>query len=132
MPIDKGELLDLARELAKKDKEVCQRAAASKAYYYILHYCLEYAGKRLPGLKHGYKSGGMHRTLVEQFISDYSSPNEKKRRLHKGVGYILAYLIKIRVRADYKLDEKFTKTDYLRVVDSIEKIKSKLEQASKL
>ena len=98
MSVTPRELLEAAGALGQRGSEVDLRNAASRAYYAAYHQCRRLAQdlrlRPAPG------SGGVHRRVIDALTGS------RDRKL-KSLGYMLEQCRKLRVSADYNIDEEF-------------------------
>lgn len=114
MAVDCNELLTFAKSLPKTD-EMHNRCAAGKSYYYAYHKCISVydPDNELTG------DLGIHERLI-QHLGLSGDRNEKS------ISYQLIQLRKLRVIADYKLEENFQERDRETAIIYAEKIVSRL------
>ena len=98
MAVTPRELLEAADALGQRGSEADLRNAASRAYYAAYHQCRWLAQdlrlRPAPG------SGGVHRRVIDTLTGS------QDRKL-KSLGYMLEQCRKLRVAADYDIDEEF-------------------------
>lgn len=100
MPIDPSCFLEQAERLLSSD-ETDNRTAVSRAYYAGYHACQSYYKTLVP---EDSAQSGMHRQFLDGLIN---SPN----KTDKSIGYRLQEIYKGRIKADYKLTQRFPSED---------------------
>ena len=98
MAVTPRELLEAAGALGQRGSEVDLRNAVSRAYYAAYHQCRRLAQD--PRLRPAPGSGGVHRWVIDALTGS------QDREL-KSLGYMLEQCRKLRVVADYDIDEVF-------------------------
>ncbi|MXW49882.1 MAG: hypothetical protein F4X81_10595 [Gammaproteobacteria bacterium] len=100
MAVTPERLLEAATSIAKGDQEVDWRNATSRAYYAAYHRCRLVAQEARFSLT---EAGSVHAALVETLTTPLSSAPLKS------MGYLLEQCRRRRVRADYRIDENFSR-----------------------
>ena len=95
MAVSDVEFYELVKNDFDSDSEMIRRNAASRSYYSIYHQTKQ------AGFEGVYSDVGMHRSLIDTMTRDV---------LTKRAGFILNSVYALRIIADYKLDEPFTKS----------------------
>ena len=113
------EFLQAATELLAKQpiKEVDCRNAASRAYYCAFHTCKQLL-KQYPSTESQY--GTEHQKIINEL-----KQHQDKR--FKSLGNMLERSRDQRVRADYKLEEKFTYRDAKIVIGAANKLLQEID-----
>ena len=93
-------LLEAANSIAKGDQEIDWRNATSRAYYAAYHRCRLAAQEARLSIA---EVGGMHAALVETLTAPLTSSSLKS------LGYLLEQCRRRRVKADYHIDEMFSR-----------------------
>jgi len=99
MGIAAGDFLSFAEKLLSEETEINYRNAASRSYYAAFHYCLPITEL----LDKPSQDGGIHATVCKKLSESFD------HKL-KSIGYMLQQCRSIRVRADYGLDEDFSRS----------------------
>ena len=100
MGIGADDFLSFAEKLLSEKTEINYRNAASRSYYAAFHYCLPITEL----LDKPAKDGGMHAIVCSKLTESFD------QKL-KSIGYILQQCRSIRVRADYELNQDFSRND---------------------
>lgn len=95
------------------DIEVERRNAVSRTYYSMYHYTIQ------AGYQGRYVDTGMHQSLIDELLNDKET---------KGAGWMLSAAKKLRVTADYRLNENLTKSEAETIISLLEHYPEKLPQ----
>ena len=101
MSITYQELLHLTESLIGEN-ECSNRASASRAYYGAYQFCKE----QLDVIADRTIRGGMHRQYIDTLINNSDSTV-------RSIGYKLQQMHRLRVKADYKIAQDFTRAQAL-------------------
>lgn len=114
------EFFDAAREFLERKpiREVDHRNAASRAYYCAFHTCKKLLEEHPPKES---QRGTEHQKVINELLE------HQDKRL-KVFGNMLMTSRDQRVRADYKLEEKFTLYDAKKAVKSTEKLLQEIQK----
>lgn len=95
------------------DLEIERRNAVSRTYYSMYHLT------RQAGYDGKYADTGMHQSLIDELVNDKAT---------KSAGWILNKAKQLRVSADYRLNEDFTKSEAETIISLLERYPEKLTQ----
>ena len=112
MPVNHQHFLESGRVFLSGLSEMDYRNAASRSYYAAYHLCLN-LGRRFPDYLD--VKGGVHERLIVKL------EKASDRRI-KTIGYILKQCRVYRNKADYLLEDKFSKQDAELVIKQVEKL----------
>ncbi len=118
MAVTNQHFLESARVFLSGISEIDYRNAASRSYYAAYHLCLN-LGKRFPDYLD--VKGGVH----ERLILKLECARDKKI---KAVGYILRGCKGSRNKADYSLEDKFSKQEAEFAIKQVEKLIQKCSE----
>lgn len=126
MSIAVGDLLDLAKDLRANSTEVSWRGSISRAYYAAFHQAGDWH-QALPsqGMLPG-KPGGKHHDLAGQLSNPTLPATDQRRSLSMSMGYMLRDAHRLRVKADYSLNENITASETDQLLISARKIVASL------
>lgn len=122
MSVTYQQFLDSAKESLNGESEIDYRNAASRSYYAAYHICLD-LGRRFPDFTD--VKGGVHERLINKLVNA-KDPNIKS------VGYILQTCRSFRKKADYLLQDKFSKYEAETTIKQTEKIANNRQKISQV
>jgi len=121
MSVTYQHFLDSARVFLSGSSEMDYRNAASRGYYAAYHICLN-LGKQLPDFTD--EKLGVHEKLITKL-------ERARDRNIKAVGYILRTCKSSRKKADYLLEDKFSKQEAGLTINHAEKIIQRYSEIKK-
>ena len=126
MSVTVTELLDLATELRADPREISWRGAISRGYYAAFHHA-DVWHQALPS--HGEPpdyAGGKHHELACRLTKPTLPSADQRRTLSVTAGYILRDGHRLRVKADYHLNEGITASETDQLLISARKLVARL------
>lgn len=121
MAVNHQHFLESARVLLSGLSEMDYRNAASRSYYAAYHLCLN-LGRRFPDYLD--EKSGVHERLILKL------ENARDKKI-KAVGYILRGCKGSRSKADYFLEDKFSKQEAELAIKQVEKLIQKYSEIEK-
>ncbi len=112
MSVTHQHFLDSARVFLSGTSEMDCRNAASRSYYAAYHICLN-LGRQFPDFAD--EKYGVHEKLIKKL------ENARDRNI-KSIGYVLRTCKVSRNKADYSLEEKFSKQEAEMAIKQAERI----------
>lgn len=119
MAVKSQQLLDYAKSVIEQESEAACRCAASRSYYAMYHAVTEIITQPIPN----YGGGGVHFKLIEH-LQDRNNGEPYEHSKQRSLAYMLRMGRDNRVRADYKIDDEFDKTDAQSTISTAERVLS--------
>ena len=122
MSVTVTELLDLAKDLRADPREVSWRGSISRGYYAAFHHA-DWWHQALPSAgEPPDRPGGKHHELACRLTKPTLASTDQRRALSVTAGYILREGHRLRVKADYFLNEGITAAETDQLLFSVRKL----------
>lgn len=121
MPTDCGAILDVARELAKRDGEAFHRSAVSRAYYAAMHRVVSALPPEFALNEAERRSGSSHEAVI-QALTAWGKSVTPGRQNARYASYKLPKLKAARKHADYVLNMDVTQEMANEAIDWAEEV----------
>ena len=122
MTVSAADLLVLAKDLRGSSSEASLRGSISRAYYAAFHQADSWHATLPSAGNPPNKSGGKHHDLACRLISPTLPTTDQRHKLSVSAGYILRDAHRMRIKADYSLNETVMSSETDQLIISAEKI----------